>query len=135
MARGQLLGRVQTRRFGHRNFVNALVAPVLDWDDNTASATPSYLVSLTLPLVGDVITLNRYSDAGRTTLTDTASRALVLGDITGGAIPITIGAQPDGVSYDQVEHSRTGYTSGLSNVETVTISTGGAAATFLLMAA
>jgi hypothetical protein len=128
-----MLRRKKPRRGGTGG--SALSAPVLVWDGETDDATPDFSVTLTSPLEGDVVTLNLYSDSGLTTLVDTAAHTLDATDISNGTIAIAIGSQVDGTYYAQIIHSRTGATSGASNTETVTVSTGSLAPMFLLLSA
>jgi hypothetical protein len=99
-----------------------LTAPVLDWDDETSDVTPDFTCTLVDPGVGDVLTLQLYSDSGLTTLVDTDVNTLDAGEVSGLSAAFALATLTSGTYYARVLAERTGWTSAYSNTVTVTIS-------------
>src|SRR5262245_53042544 len=100
-----------------------MVAPVLDWDDETADNSPDFLIDFDEGDVveGNNVTIEVYSNAGLTLLVDTVTHALTGAEILAGEISMGGSALADGTYY-----VRTRVESGSwSNTEIVTISGGG----------
>lgn len=100
-------------------------APILNWDDETADATPDFTCTLVDPVAGDTLTLQLYSDAGLTTLVDSDVNVLDAGEVTAAECTFTLGALSAGTYYARVLAERTDWSSAYSNTETVTIITAG----------
>ncbi len=113
----------------------AILAPVLDWDDEGPDTSPDFTASIdALSLVGGVLTL-QYSSAADfsspTEITDT----LDAGEISALLVNMTISDLADGTYYFRIKQTRGATVSSWSNTETVTISSGSLAPLFLMMAA
>lgn len=106
-----------------------LAAPVLTWDAETADTTPDFTIDFDEAVIAtDVIRFQIDDDiafGSPTEVTDTLDAA----EILAGAISLAAGALADGTYYARARVERSAVpASDWSNVETVTISTGGGTA-------
>jgi hypothetical protein len=98
-----------------------LVAPVLNWDDETSDATPDFVVTLTDAQVGDVLTLE-WDDNSSFTSPSSATNTLSDIEAAGLSAAFATGALAAGTYYFRCKQARGASESAWSNTETVTIS-------------
>lgn len=115
--------------------VGALLAPTLNWDDETSDVTPDFTITIdATAAVGDTIILQRSATSDFASITEELSDVLDAGEV--GALTVNMAASDlsEGTWYFRAKHTRTTppATSDWSNTETVTIALSSAAYMLLM---
>lgn len=106
----------------------ALTAPTLDWDDETADATPDFTIDFGPEAIsGDVIRVQYDTDSGFSAPTE-ATDTLDSTEIAAGLISLALSSLSNGTYYVRARIERGGSYSDWSNTETITIAVGGGTA-------